>query len=70
MNELTVLMSVISGYYCKVAQDELREDDCRRSQSLDQFREFICKHPAIKTCRNGKKVQLSLGELIQKFNLL
>lgn len=63
-------MSVVSGYYYKVAQDELREDECRRSQSLVQFREFICKHPAIKTCRNGKKVQLSLSELIHKFNIL
>lgn len=70
MNELTVLMSVVSEYYLKVAQDELREDDFRRSQSLDQFREFVCKHPAIKKCRSGEKVHLSLSELIQKFNIL
>lgn len=70
MNELTALMSVVSEYYLKVAQEELREDDCRRSQSLDQFREFVCKHPAIKRCRTGKKVHLSSSDLIQKFNIL
>ena len=58
MNELTSFMSVVSEYFLRVAEDELREDEFRRSQSLDQFRELLCKHPAIKKCRTGKKIHL------------
>lgn len=36
------------------AQQELREDDSIRKQSLDQLREWIQKHPNIKKCRTGK----------------
>ncbi|XP_047350648.1 clavesin-2-like [Vespa velutina] len=35
----------------KMAKDELREDDKMREQSLEQFRQWILKHPSIKTCR-------------------
>ncbi|KAL3287324.1 hypothetical protein HHI36_001799 [Cryptolaemus montrouzieri] len=35
----------------KKALDELREDDNIRTQSLDQMREWIQKHPNIKKCR-------------------
>lgn len=57
---LTVSMSVLSEYYLKLAKDELREDENRKSQSLAQFRELIAKHPSIKKCRSGKKVHLQL----------
>ncbi|XP_045467669.1 retinaldehyde-binding protein 1 isoform X3 [Harmonia axyridis] len=35
----------------KKAQEELREDDSIRQQSLEQLREWIEKHPNIKKCR-------------------
>lgn len=38
----------------KIALEELREDDNIREQSLNQMREWINKHPAIKRCRTGK----------------
>ncbi|XP_062553465.1 clavesin-1-like [Armigeres subalbatus] len=37
--------------YKLAAQDELREDDDIRENALKQFREWIAKHPLIKTCR-------------------
>ncbi|GAB0096828.1 hypothetical protein DMENIID0001_123960 [Sergentomyia squamirostris] len=45
-------------YECKLSEDlvkkaeeNLREDENLRSQALDQFREWIKKHPKIKRCR-------------------
>ncbi|KAL2735238.1 clavesin-1-like [Vespula squamosa] len=35
----------------KMAKDELREDDKMREQTLEQFRQWILKHPSIKACR-------------------
>lgn len=32
---------------------ELREDDCRRRQALEQFREWVSKQGHIENCRNG-----------------
>lgn len=34
-----------------VAKDELREDDAIRDQTIEQFRQWIVKHPTIKRCR-------------------
>lgn len=42
----------------KVALEELREDDTIRQQSLDQMREWINKHAAIKTCRTDAQFLL------------
>lgn len=42
----------------KTALEELREDDNIRQQSLEQVREWIKKHPAIKSCRTGKLILL------------
>ncbi|KAF5275221.1 hypothetical protein FQR65_LT04255 [Abscondita terminalis] len=42
----------------KTALDELREDDSSRQQSLDQMREWISKHPSIKTCRTDAQFLL------------
>jgi hypothetical protein len=36
------------------AEIELREDDLRKSQALQQFREWISKQSQIKNCRTGK----------------
>jgi hypothetical protein len=35
------------------AQIELREDDLRKQQALEQFREWISKQGHIKNCRTG-----------------
>lgn len=42
----------------KLAETELREDDNIRSQSLEQMREWIVKHPNIKKCRTGKHLSM------------
>ncbi|XP_031839310.1 clavesin-2 [Nomia melanderi] len=34
-----------------IAREELREDDAIKKQALDQFRQWIGKHPNIKRCR-------------------
>lgn len=34
-----------------IAREELREDDAIKKQALDQFRQWIKKHPNIKRCR-------------------
>jgi hypothetical protein len=36
--------------YRVIAENELREDDNRRKQALEQFKEWIIKHPNIKRC--------------------
>ncbi|XP_065082665.1 clavesin-1-like [Ochlerotatus camptorhynchus] len=41
----------LSDKFRKLAQEELREDDEIREQSLTQMREWIAKHPYIRTCR-------------------
>ncbi|XP_055608419.1 clavesin-1-like [Uranotaenia lowii] len=41
----------LADKYKLVAQDELREEDDIRENALKQFREWIAKHPLIKSCR-------------------
>lgn len=48
------------GYVCqlpdkvkKIAEEELRESDSVREQSLQQMRDWIQKHQYIKRCRTG-----------------
>jgi hypothetical protein len=36
------------------AKIEVREDESRKQQSLEQFREWIAKHPFIKNCQTGE----------------
>jgi hypothetical protein len=33
----------------------IRENDVRKEQSLEQFKEWLKKHPFIKNCRQGNK---------------
>ncbi len=40
--------------YKEMALQELREDDNRRLQALEQFKEWILKNPNIKRCPEGK----------------
>lgn len=35
----------------EIAKNQLREDQATRDQALDQFRQWIEKHPQIKNCR-------------------
>ncbi|XP_062549654.1 clavesin-2-like [Armigeres subalbatus] len=41
----------LNDFYKKIAFDQLREDDTMRKQGLEQFRDWIAKHPHIKKCR-------------------
>jgi hypothetical protein len=36
------------------AKNELFEDESKKQQSLEQFREWIRKHPFIKKCQTGE----------------
>lgn len=42
-------------FYNDKARIELRETDVRKDQSLEQFREWLKKHPFIKNYQPGKK---------------
>jgi hypothetical protein len=33
---------------------DIRETELRKCQTLEQFREWLKKHPFIKSCRQGK----------------
>ncbi|CAG9807640.1 unnamed protein product [Chironomus riparius] len=44
-------MSNISAEVLEKAKTEIREDEIRKQQSLEQLRDFISKHAFIKTCR-------------------
>lgn len=43
------------------AKAEIREDEIRKLQSLEQLRDFVSKHPFISSCRTGKLVFFSNG---------
>lgn len=44
---------MLAQKYIEKARDELREDDTRKEQALQHFREWIAKHPFIKNIRQG-----------------
>lgn len=46
-------MSKLASFFVKKAKEEVREDEQRKQQSLEQFREFIAKHPFIKRFNTG-----------------
>lgn len=58
----------LSPNFRKMAKEELREDDSMRAQSLAQFREWIAKHPHIKTCRTDSKFLLRFLR-VKKFSV-
>jgi hypothetical protein len=45
---------MISSELIEKARADMREDDARKQQSLEQFREWIAKHPFIKNCKTGE----------------
>lgn len=54
----------------KIAMEELREDDNIREQSLQQLREWISKHPAIKKCRTGNVIKFIFLNLLLNLSFL
>jgi len=50
MNEIN---AQLSEQFKQKALNELREDDSRKQQALEQFREWISRQGHIKYCRTG-----------------
>ena len=42
--------------FLQMARDELREEENRKKQALEHFREWIAKHPYIKQIRQGENL--------------
>lgn len=53
MENSTQYVTSLSPKFLLIAENELRETECRRTQALDQFREWIKKHPCIERCPTG-----------------
>lgn len=49
------MTKVLDEKFVVKARKELREDDNRKKQALEHFREWIRKHPFIKEIRQGEK---------------
>lgn len=45
---------MLTDKFMEMAKTELREDDKRKEQALEHFREWIQKHQYIKNIRQGK----------------
>jgi hypothetical protein len=45
---------MLSDKFLIKAREELREDDKRKQQALEHFRDWLGKHPFIKQIRQGK----------------
>jgi hypothetical protein len=42
--------------FIEKARIELREDEFRKNQSLEQFRDWISKHPFLSCVRQGESI--------------
>jgi hypothetical protein len=51
-----VFKSQMDKFFIEKAKSELREDDSRREQALEQFRGRISKHTFLSNCRQGERV--------------
>lgn len=67
---MTIPLEWTTNYDCKlsksyqdIALNELREDETRRTQALEQFRDWIKKHPFIKSCRTGLTIHIHILKL-------
>jgi len=47
---------MLSERFKTIAKEELREDENRKQQALQQFREWIMKHPFLKNVRQGQLI--------------
>lgn len=45
---------MLSDKFLVKAKEELREDEKRKQQALEHFREWLQKHPYIKSIRQGE----------------
>jgi hypothetical protein len=45
---------MLSDKFLIKAKEELREDEKRKQQALEHFREWLKKHPYIKSIRQGE----------------
>lgn len=45
----------LDNFFIEKAKSELRETDTRKTQSLEQFRDWLSKHPFLKDVRQGEK---------------
>lgn len=59
---------MLSDKFLEKAKNELREDEKRKEQALEHFREWINKHPYIKSIWQGK-ASFSLSALKEIFQL-
>jgi hypothetical protein len=50
----------LSGKFKEKALEELREDELRRNQALDQFRDWITVQRHIVKCRTGEYPSLAI----------
>jgi hypothetical protein len=57
----------LAEFYRSKALQELREDDLRREQSLEQFREWISKQSHVTNCRTGMMSDLTPGIFLKFF---
>lgn len=48
-------MIMLSEKFLEKARVELREDEKRKEQALEHFREWINKHPYIRSIRQGEQ---------------
>jgi len=54
-NRLSIsLIKMLSEKYLEMAKLDLREDEARKQQALQQFRDWLKKHPFIRSVRQGK----------------
>jgi len=49
------LPKMVSERFLEIARSELREEDARKEQALEHFREWIKKHPFITNVRQGNE---------------
>lgn len=54
----------LDTFYIKKAKDELRETDERKRQSIEQFRDWLSKHPFLNSIRKGDSVAITYVVLL------
>lgn len=47
---------VLDNFFVEKARNELRETQSRKTQSLEQFRDWINKHAFLRDVRKGKEL--------------
>jgi len=47
---------MLSESFRAIAKEELREDENRKQQALQQFKDWIAKHPFVRNVRQGQLI--------------